>query len=174
MLGWMVLTIYSWVMGNDDFNVISVLPQASLCSLSVRHLYSVITQRTGTEENLQLCLQTLLQLEGEREQLLSWRLAPLTRLTLDREQVGSLLCHSTFRGFGTCHAPPKPAGPAAHLWRVPSMSQACRNTHNCTGRLEKLSAHIHHYFRTQSHRHKVPGRWRNTTLHPKFKWSIMT
>lgn len=68
------------------FNMISVLPQASLCSLSVRHLYNVITQRTGTEENLQLCLQTLLQLEGEREQLLSWRLAPLTRLTLDRNR----------------------------------------------------------------------------------------
>lgn len=91
-----------------------------------------------------------------------------------QEQVGSVLCHSTFRGFGTCHAPPKPAAPAAHLWRAPSMSQACRNTHNCTGRLEKLSAHIHNYFRTQNYKCKVPGRWRNTTLHPKFKWSIVT
>lgn len=88
------------------FNVISILPQAFLCSLSVRHLYSVITQRTGTEENLQLCLQTLLQPEREREQMLSWRLALLTMLILVREQVLSPCCHDAFGDLGPAVLPP--------------------------------------------------------------------
>lgn len=131
----MVLTIYSWVANNGDFNVISVLgDQAFLCNLSVRHLYSVITQRTGTEENLQLCLQTLLQREGEREQMLSWRVALLTTLTQRTE--GSCAATGTL-GLWDLPCSIQASWSCSHPSRVPSMSCSCRDTQNCTGRLGK-------------------------------------
>ena len=152
VLGWMVLTIYSWLLIWSFlmwFPYFTKLFPSLKCSLSVRHasLLCNYTESWNRRVSTTMFGNLIETRAGKGTNTFFWTGTAYHANTWQRTGMIAAVPQRV-QELGTCHTGSNPGGVAAHLSGVPSMSHSCRDTRNCTGRWEKLSAYIDHYFRT--------------------------